>query len=130
MKFESQIKLSGLGANAWDYSEQGLDWAEDGLGSCSGSRQSPIDIIRDQTILYTGPDFDSFEFSTNYCADIEGVFKNDGHTLKFEATDGNTVANYMTGGPLGTTKYYFWQFHFHWGSGVCGGSEHWVDGQQ
>ena len=117
---------------AWDYTEQGADWAMSGCSgyveTCAGERQSPIDIIQAQTILYPGTE--TLTFSTSYCDDISGKFINNNHTLKFETSDGNTASNYMTGGPLGTAKYHFLQLHFHWGSSESLGSEHLIDGQR
>ena len=127
-------------AYAWNYAQQGADWGSemDSSGEllypeCNGDRQSPIDIVREKTILYEGDDM--LDFSFNYCDEISGYFKNNGHTIQFDPdcdNDGNQddpLANvYITGGPLGTMKYHFWQFHFHWGSSTTDGSEHLVDG--
>ena len=112
------ILLLGI-VKAWDYTNQGTDWTS--LGSCSGTRQSPIDFVKEETIPYKGPD--NLKFSLNYCIEINGRFIDDGHTLKFEKSDQTASDNYVTGGPLGTTKYHFWYFDFHWSS------EHLVDGQ-
>ena len=124
----------------WDYDQQGADWATSGISgkcwdaTCAGDRQSPIDIITSGTVEYSGDDM--LEFSISYCDKIDGYFKNNGHTLQFDIDDGsgmqggpNMTDSYITGGPL-EMKYYFWQFHFHWGgSGSVNGSEHTVDGQ-
>ena len=80
-------------------------------------------------------------FSTSYCEAISGFFQNKGgHTLQFnighfsngfgEAEGPDATSSYITGGPLGDNKYYFWQYHFHWGTSGMSGSEHVVDGQQ
>ena len=111
-------------ALAWDYGLHGADWE-----SCTGDRQSPIDIKRDNTILLDGNDM--LDFSLDYCQSISGLFKNDGKTLKFETQNGNpSTTDFIIGGPLGTTKFYFLQFHLHWGSPLSYGAEHLVDGQR
>ena len=116
---------------AYDYNSLGTDWSDpDAAGyvaTCVGDRQSPINIVRADAI----PD-DSLPPLRPSCGEItDGKFKNsDGHTIKLETADGNPVVSdhdYMTGGPLGTDKYYFWQFHLHWGHYDCAGSEHTVD---
>ena len=50
--------------------------------------------------------------------------------MKFQLT--NQKAHFapnecLTGGPLGSTKYYFWQLELHWGSWESDGSEHTVN---
>jgi len=127
----------------WDYTSgpQGADWGTivDGEGDlvwplCNGDRQSPIDIVREKTILYEGDDMLGFSF--NYCDGISGYYASNGHTIQFypdcddNGHDDPLTATYITGGPLGDVKYHFWQFHFHWGSDSTDGSENTVDGVQ
>ena len=108
---------------AWDYGLHGADWE-----SCSGDRQSPIDIKRDNTILL---DYDMLDLSMDYCQSISGLFKNDGKILKFETQNGNpSSTDFIIGGPLGITKFYFLEFYLHWGSPLSYGAEHMVDGQR
>merc|ERR1711953_1162317 len=73
-------------AYAWNYALQGADWGTLSGSSgellypeCNGDRQSPIDIVREKTILYEGDDM--LDFSFNYCDEISGYFKNNGHTI-------------------------------------------------
>ena len=126
---------SAYGAT-WDYTTgpQGADWGDD-YPACNGDRQSPIDIVREKTILYEGDDMLGFSF--NYCDGISGFYQSNGHTIQFNPDcDGDSIhddpltATYITGGPLGDVKYHFWQFHFHWGSDSTDGSENTVDGVQ
>ena len=127
---------------SWNYLEQGADWATGGFSGacfnpdCDGDRQSPIDIIRNNSLEYGGTEV--MTFATSYCDFISGYFKNNGHTLQFDIDASgmqggpDATDSYITGGPLGSNRYYFWQFHFHWGSsGNSGteGSEHIVDGE-
>ena len=113
---------------AWDYSSLGTDWAspDSGYPNCAGERQSPINIISNDAISTN-----DLPTLRKTCGKIEGKFKNDGgHTLKFETLDGNpwvSQKEYLSGGPLGTDKYHFLQFHLHWGSSECDGSEHTID---
>ena len=96
------ILLLGI-VKAWDYTNQGTDWTN--LGSCSGTRQSPIDFVKEETIPYKGSRLsDNLKFSLDYCTEVNGHFIVDSHTLKFEQSDQTTSGNYITGGPLGTTK--------------------------
>ena len=126
------LGLINLAIASYNYDEQGADWATSGdsayVEACAGFRQSPIDIIRKETIRYEGHEIHDFSF--NYCENILGKLKNTGTTLKFETQDGQPDSSYMTGGPYGTTKYYFLQFHLHWGSESTKGSEHTIGGVQ
>ena len=116
--------------HAWDYSSRGIDWAtvddDDYIANCAGTSQSPINIVRQDTILVE----DELKPLRKACGDVVGKFKNNGHTLKFETADGNPIVSdisFMTGGPLEDSKYFFLQFHLHWGYWNCNGSEHTVD---
>ena len=116
---------------AWDYSSRGINWATEGdpdyVAACAGASQSPINILTEETIQLCEDDLPPLRKT---CGDIIGKFKNNGHTLKFEPEDGNPVVStrsYMSGGPLNDVKYYFWQFHLHWGFWDCPGSEHTVN---
>ena len=117
---------------AYDYKSLGIDWSDPTaagyVATCVGDRQSPINIVREDTIP---ADVDLPPLRKS-CGEIDGgkFINSGGHTIKFETADGNPVVSdhdYMTGGPLGTDKYYFWQFHLHWGHYDCAGSEHTVD---
>ena len=116
---------------AYDYSSRGINWALEGdpdfNPACAGTSQSPINIIRTDTIQLCEKDIGPMRYA---CGDVTGKFLNNGHTLKFETSDGNPLVSeqsYMTGGPLNEAKYYFWQFHLHWGFWNCNGSEHTID---
>ena len=116
---------------AWDYSSRGINWATEGdddyNANCAGTSQSPINIVRQDTIQVP---LDELEPLRKACGDVVGKFKNTGHTLKFETSDGNPVVSdnsYMSGGPLKDSKYHFLQLHLHWGYWDCNGSEHTVD---
>ncbi|XP_071988135.1 carbonic anhydrase 4-like isoform X2 [Engystomops pustulosus] len=92
------------------------------LGSCNGSRQSPIDIPEDSVLF--NQRLSQIVF-TNYSK--KGVFRNvsnTGHTVEISLGDGVWVA----GGGLPST-YSAIAFHFHWGNGSLG-SEHRLSGRQ
>ena len=123
------IGLANQSLGAWNHLKQGEDWVTLSGSECSGMRQAPIDILREEVVPYDGNDV--LKFSTSYCTEISGTISNNGHTLQFDtATGGPEAANYITGGPLGLSKYYFLQFHLHWGCDDSWGSEHLVDGQR
>lgn len=110
----------------------GVNWGDPGdpdyVENCGGQRQSPINVIRADTIQISKDDISDIRLSCT--GDIEGKFINNGHTLKFETLDGNPIVSskdYLSGGPLGSSKYHFLQFHLHWGYYDCPGSEHVVD---
>ena len=110
-------------AFAWNYGQHGADW------TCTGENQSPIDIKRETTVLFEGEDM--LDFSFDYCQSIPGFFTNNGKILEFETQNGNpSSVDFITGGPLGSTKYYFQEFHLHWGSPSSYGAEHLIDGQR
>ena len=116
---------------AWDYAERGINWADsenpEFVSYCAGNRQSPINIKRDETVQLGPNDLPRLRTT---CGEVIGNFKNDGHTLKFENPDGKALVSeteYMSGGPLGSSKYFFLQFHLHWGFYDCDGSEHTID---
>ena len=124
MIHEGSLQFSALVtlANAWNYDSLGEDWTE---ATCAGSNQSPINIVKADA-------YPAFHSSLRIaCAQVTGTFKNeDGNLLKFELPDGKAVVSsneFLTGGPFGTTKYYFLHFLLHWGSTDCEGSEHTVD---
>ena len=125
------ISLAITSNLAYDYSKRGINWAQEGdpdfNPACTGTSQSPINIIRAETVPLSVEDIGPMRYA---CGDVSGKFLNNGHTLKFETSDGNPIVSeqsYMTGGPLNDDKYYFWQLHLHWGFWNCNGSEHTVD---
>ena len=113
-------------SKAWDYSSYGLDWV-DSFETCSGQRQSPINIARDEaTVLST----DKLPILRKACGNINGKMLNDGNILKFQTNDGKARVSdreYLSGGPLGSDRYFFLEFYLHWGSSQCNGSEHTID---
>ena len=139
-KFKTLGILASAQAGTGLYEDQGDNWwvdteAEYYSPLCSGSRQSPIVILTENQVEYTGSDM--LSFSTSYCEAISGFFENNGNTLQFNIKAGagdaiyanhpSATSSYITGGPLGDNKYHFWQYHFHWGNSISPGAEHVVD---
>jgi len=125
------LSLASL-ANAatWDYDATGnkgpSHWEPSAV--CKAKRQSPINIVMEDTeydedlpnLQFT--DYDNVHANTTY------TLKNNGHTA---------VVNMAHNGNQGTTRskvafqgdtYAAFQFHFHWGKDDTTGSEHTVDG--
>ena len=80
---------------AYDYNSLGADWSDpDAAGyvaTCVGDRQSPINIIRADTI----PADESLPSLRPGCGKIAGgkIINSDGHTIKLETVDGNPVVS-------------------------------------
>ncbi|XP_075440711.1 carbonic anhydrase 4-like [Ascaphus truei] len=108
----------------WCYTEElcgPSSWGA--LGSCSGSRQSPIDIpeISVQPNISLG----SFTFSSYNNASKLLALTHTGHTVEVSLGDGVT----LSGGSL-SNIYKAVAFHFHWGNRTSPGSEHRLSGKQ
>ncbi|XP_013858516.1 carbonic anhydrase 7 [Austrofundulus limnaeus] len=87
-----------------------------------GNRQSPIDIVPDETTLDRdlGPIFLDYDS----CTSIN--ISNNGHSVVVEFVDSDD-RSMIRGGPL-DNPYRLKQFHFHWGEKGHEGSEHTVAG--
>ncbi|XP_065145657.1 carbonic anhydrase 7 isoform X1 [Paramisgurnus dabryanus] len=88
-----------------------------------GNRQSPIDIVPGSAVY----DATLSPISLFYenCTSIN--ISNNGHSLVVEFIDVDD-RSVIQGGPL-DNMYRLKQFHFHWGSKDCAGSEHTVSGK-
>ena len=62
-------------AATWDYTDT-TNWATD-YPTCGGSRQSPINIDKDEAF---GADFSDFTFSLNYKILQKGTIENNGYS--------------------------------------------------
>lgn len=119
-----------IGVNG-DFSYDDPDrWAETDP-DCGGSRQSPIDIVRESAapppLEHAAPLL--LEGGTRKPVSITAT--NNGHTAQYMFT-WTTEAERPTliGGPLPFgAPYVFQQLHFHWGADNSRGSEHTFDGQ-
>ncbi|XP_078529233.1 carbonic anhydrase 4-like [Lissotriton helveticus] len=99
-----------------------LTWST--LGSCNGSRQSPVNIT-DELAVYNST-LTPFTFTGYENASKLLSLTNLGHTVEVELDQGLSI----TGGGL-PAQYSAVAFHFHWGNGSSTpGSEHRVDGKQ
>ncbi|XP_056410632.1 carbonic anhydrase 4-like [Hyla sarda] len=107
----------------WCYTEPSCDpstWAS--LGSCNGSRQSPIDIPEDSAKFNESLGPIVFKNYSNQQT-LQSI-SNTGHTVEIAVSTGVSVS----GGGLPST-YEAIAFHFHWGNGTSG-SEHRLSGKQ
>lgn len=108
----------------WGYGEDNgpSAWSKD-YPIAEGPRQSPINIVPDETVY----DANLPPVSLNYdnCTSIN--ISNNGHSVvvEFDDADDRSV---IQGGPL-DNGYRLKQFHFHWGGKGCHGSEHTVSGK-
>ncbi|XP_025090356.1 carbonic anhydrase 2-like [Pomacea canaliculata] len=111
---------------------QGADWSYTGTHgtdhwptdfmSCSGSRQSPIDLDNGEASLddHLKPfSFEGFEPHTHTWNIV-----NNGHTVQINFVNETAI---VSDGSL-PDKYIVRQLHFHWGEDDGQGSEHTVDG--
>jgi len=115
--FEQEIEC---GNTEPSYRSQGGDWG----GICAtGKKQSPINVVRNETIKTK---FTPFSF-TNYEQEISLKISNTKRSLKFSAPD-DYLPIYVQGGGLQGT-YQFLQGHMHWSPEDNSGSEHTIDGK-
>ncbi|KAF7997808.1 hypothetical protein HCN44_009206 [Aphidius gifuensis] len=109
----------------WDYTNVD-EWKKEFPQSCAGSKQSPINIILNNTKLAytTGLEWKNYDFTP-----AEMRLTNNGHTIQLQAKWYYYDA-YVTSGPLGLNDYIFEQLHFHWGQKDNEGSEHTINGKR
>lgn len=91
---------------------------------CGGKFQSPILLNTSSALFVRNKRPLQLVGQTNLPQGIR--LQNDGHSAKFTYIWNQGERPYIRGGPL-RTKYYFEQFHFHWGSNSSVGSEHVLD---
>lgn len=128
----SALCIAGVwSSGTWDYAGHDY-WPVSHSDACKGIRQSPIAINNsDVQDLY----FWNQLVVRNYQVEIEGTFKNDGHTLKFEPAAAYTPGPSRTKtipsfeAPVLAGEYELLQYHFHWGATDDRGSEHTIDGK-
>eukprot|EP00118_Oscarella_pearsei_P007440 m.36524 g.36524 ORF g.36524 m.36524 type:complete len:292 (+) comp32261_c0_seq6:75-950(+) len=110
----------------WNYSELGPSQWHKHYPAAGGQRQSPIDIKftearRSDRLLANA-------LRVNF-GSVDGLSCiNTGASVLLKVPD-EATDNVVGGGPL-LENYKLAQFHFHWGPGNEGGSEHLLDGQQ
>lgn len=101
-------------------------WLNHPEHSSKKPRQSPINIKTKHAIynkyLKDNP------LIINYDSKCFEEIKNNGRT--FSVTGSSKESGYVTGGPMKTTIYKFFEFHMHWGPDDSVGSEHVVNGKQ
>jgi len=118
---------SGPGPLTWDYNLKGeagpSHWGQM-VHTCSGTKQSPINLEKAQAAAYAPLQLEYYDLTPS-----QAHLTNNGHTLKLttHATSADKVPTMKGGGLPG--KYKFSQVHFHWGSKEEQGSEHQVNGK-
>jgi carbonic anhydrase len=114
--------------NHWSYDDPS-EWSKH-FPSASGLSQSPIDIKTHDTIYQSYP---LFSFSPKYHSNELFKLTNNGHQVTATLADhtyGQSEKDlWFTGGGL-LGKFYFVNFHLHWGRDDRHGSEHEIDGHQ
>nr|AAX16122.1 carbonic anhydrase precursor [Tridacna gigas] len=115
---------------SWDYvGYQGVDSWSTYYATCSGKKQSPIDIPAVTSVKVAQFDsnkgLDTLEF-INYDQTINGIIKNNGHTIQVDVNNDNI---YIHKGDL-VGRFKVAQFHFHWGRNNNEGSEHTHNGRK
>ena len=107
-----EIPFDYINQSAWLY----LDNSQ-----CGGNRQSPIDIIVDDTIA--NPSYGALQMM-RWSEPVSGQLLNTGKTVAFTPGRKDAVTVTQRG------EYTIDQFHFHWGDTAGVGSEHRVNGVQ
>ena len=113
----------------WDYGD-GKNGVHHWPGICSaGEKQSPVDIITEDTLIQEG--VSPFSFNGYDSVPLNLELKSKWHSLYFKKLVSQTDrAPYLTGGGLpGDDEFEFLSGHFHWAS-EGDGSEHHVDGDK
>ncbi|UJR19870.1 hypothetical protein I4U23_023003 [Adineta vaga] len=112
----------------WNYDDPS-EWSKH-FPSAAGLCQSPIDINSIDTVLESYP---LFVFSPKYHSDELFTLTNNGHQVAVTLTEhtyGQSESDlWFTGGGL-VGKFYFVNFHLHWGRNDHHGSEHEIDGER
>ncbi|CAD6185223.1 unnamed protein product [Caenorhabditis auriculariae] len=105
----------------WSYYE------DDGCGPTqwpNGLRQSPVNIDLSNVVFHETNDGIKF---VNYDHVLRGELVNNGHSVQLKP-ELYGEAPEIYGGGLDQV-YRLVQYHFHWGSNCCEGSEHLIDGK-
>jgi carbonic anhydrase len=120
------MSFHGESNEYWSYDDPS-EWSKH-FPAAAGTNQSPIDINPDATVRGSYP---LFIFSSRY--DSNELFKltNNGHQVAVTLADhtyGQSDKDlWVTGGGL-IGKFYFVNFHLHWGRNDQHGSEHEING--
>ncbi|XP_055586530.1 carbonic anhydrase 2-like [Uranotaenia lowii] len=91
---------------------------------CGGRYQSPVMLNSTSALFVRNKRPLQLIGQTNQPLSIK--LANDGHSAKFTFVWNEGERPYIRGGPL-KNKYFFEQFHFHWGANNSIGSEHVLD---
>ncbi|KAI8488382.1 carbonate dehydratase [Branchiostoma belcheri] len=119
------------GAGQWGYAPGPYgpeNWKTIAPQFCSGSAQSPIDLVYRTTVKQTYPAF-TFTGYNAVPGNVSFTMSNNGHAIGIAFDDNN--AHRVGGGGLPGNNYKLAQFHFHWSflDNLGAGSEHVLNGQ-
>ena len=114
------INIAAIAAVEYSYSDQNA-WNNLEGSFCNGMRQSPINIVTEQTVSNSSL---TSLLMNNWDSAINGTWSNNGHTLAFNPHSLPTQVT--TTNFIG--QYQLLQFHFHWGPNSAVGSENLVNG--
>jgi len=134
------------GPNDWSYDCDGPEtWAAKFGPTCSGMRQSPIDLVPatmaqksiSPLVMFAGSAISSPNCVDNPSCFLSGQLISEGHTLEFVPSNKDDVMMYMAAHDhpeQGSTHhegglYNLQKLHFHWGSSDNSGSEHTINGK-
>jgi len=113
-------------ATHWDYgSIYGPSTWSETYPTCGKDSQSPINIGGWVTSNIPC----KLAFKPAYFENLEGSWKNNGHSLQF-TLDPEFAYKTQMSGPCFKSIYQLAQIHFHWGSNAGQGSEHTIQGKQ
>ncbi|XP_055615825.1 carbonic anhydrase 2-like [Toxorhynchites rutilus septentrionalis] len=119
--------IGGAGFSYKERDENGPSNWHRSAAQCGGAYQSPIALETKGALYVRNKRPLALIGQTNLPQGIR--LQNDGHSAKFTYNWSEGDRPYIRGGPL-KNKYYFEQFHFHWGANNTVGSEHVMDHQR
>jgi len=120
------VQVNAAEATHWDYgSIYGPSTWSETYPTCGKDSQSPINI--DGWVTSNIPC--KLAFKPAYFENLEGSWKNNGHSLQF-TLDPEFAYKTQMSGPCFKSIYQLAQIHFHWGSNAGQGSEHTIQGKQ
>lgn len=101
------------------------NWYKD-AASCAGKKQSPIDIKTSSATLKNLGPFEFKGYDQQVGSGTGDKLTNNGHTISVSV---GSVTATVKGAGLPAGEYKLAQFHLHWGSNDCRGSEHTLNGE-
>ncbi|XP_074605724.1 carbonic anhydrase 1-like [Brevipalpus obovatus] len=110
----------------WDYTDQ-YQWG-DVSGMCNGTRQSPINIDRNQAKLNTSLKLTLLNYDLPYLDINKTNLTNSGHHVAITDFPANKMI--IGGSALYHMSFTLLEIHWHWSKDPRDGSEHAIDGER